>query len=627
MSVTYCRLKGMMRRIVTAAAAICVVAGSAVAQKHYVYFPSARIDDGRFLSMAGTGLNTLNEDIVLKIASRGTSSSIEVGVFDGNTGGQWDMGTVQMVYALYADPNGNGTGTELIAQWSGADMPDNDWFSATVQNVAAARGGNGDYFYKFVVHNPSPEVANTWSNFKLRVDGTLVTMIDRPFAYTAPLNSLVDAKIIYPSYPSLSSTTYDGSWSFFLNLKLPKTSLTIWDGDMDYGSYDCAYNDDDDLDTPNDAKPSWVIATEAKTEGTATSSLPCKDAAGTATGGTTTANPADDAQNIAVRRSPNVTYEVITPNGTSFANTNPSGNMEWEQFTISTAPFDRATMDHHADNLPAGVYQVKISGVDMANLNAWRFPLEALGVDSTGAPVLPIVADFNDGAVAGTIYYESTGNNVQDAGEPGIPSITVSLAADYNADGVADATFSTETDNNGTYAFNALKGGTYTVAVDLGTLSDDCAAVCDADGTATPSTVTCSLTLAARTQTKCFGYKRINSAGTRTRGYWVNHPENWPVTSLRLGDVYYSKNEAIGILQRPTRGDRTYALAAQLIATKLNLADGCDASCIATEVAAADEWLTTYRLGSNVKNNATCDALQKKLDDYNNGRLCVGHVN
>jgi hypothetical protein len=528
---------------------------------------------------------------------------------------------------LYADPNGDGTGTQLVGQWAGGDMPDNAWFSATVQNVAAARGGNGDYFYKLVVHNPEPQVSGTWSNLKVRVDGTLVTMIDKPFAYTAPINSYADALTIFPSYPTLTPTTYDGTWSFFLNNKLPKTSLTIWDGDMDYGSYDCSVNDDDDPDTPNDVLPSWVVGSETVAEGVATSTLPCMNASGEATGGYTTANPADDALNIAVRRSPSVTYEVITPDNTHYANTNPSGNKEWERFTLSTAPFDRSAMDYHADSLPAGVYQVKITGVDMSNLNAWRFPLEALGVDSTGAPVAPIVPDLSDGAISGTIYYESTGNTVQDPGEPGIPAVSVDLAADYNADGVADATYTTTTDVNGVYSFSSLKGGAYTVAVDLGTLSEDVASVTDPDGTATPSTATCTLTLASRTQVETFGYKRVNSTGTRTRGYWVNHPDNWPVTTLRLGSTYYSKAEAIGILQRPARGDMTYALAAQLIATKLNLLDGCDGSCIAATVASSDDWLAQYPIGSNVKNNSTGNSLQKSLDDYNNGRLCEGHMN
>src|SRR5690606_1003620 len=92
----------------------------ALSQSQSVYFPSASPTAGRRRSLAGSGLNTLGEDIVLKLAARSTSNSIEVGIFDGETGGQWDQGTVQMQFSRYADPAGNGTGTTLMAQWSGS---------------------------------------------------------------------------------------------------------------------------------------------------------------------------------------------------------------------------------------------------------------------------------------------------------------------------------------------------------------------------------------------------------------------------------------------------------------------------------------------------------------------------
>jgi hypothetical protein len=605
---------------------------NAVAQEatRYVYFPSPRVDDGRFLSMAGSNLNTLGEDIVLKLAIPSNVATIEIGIFDGETGGRWDMGTLPMTYSLYADPNGDGAGTVKLKEWSGSQMPDNAWFSDVLPNSSAARGPHDNYFYKLVIHNPDISVANVWSNFKIRTSGTVVALLDRPFAYTAPLNSLSDAQTIYPNYPTLTNTTYDGSWSFYLYLKSPATSLTVWDGDMDYGSYDCSVGDNDDPDTPNGLLPEWAPGTMAVLEGLAGGGINCVDANGTVTSGKTTSNPADDARNVAVRRSPNVTYEVVTPDGRVYVNDNPSGNLEWESFRLSVDPFDRNAMDHHVETLPAGVYEVRIKGVDMSNLNAWRFPLDALGVDTTGEAVLPILPDLTDGSVAGSIYYESSGNVTQDAGEPGIPTVTVQLAADYNGDNAIDERLATETDTDGHYNFGSLKAGKYTVSVDLGTLSDDVTPMTDPDGVATPSSATCSLSVGQKTMVQVFGYKRVSSTGTRTRGYWVNHPENWPVTMIRLGDVYYSQEEALGILKRPTKGDVTYSMAAQLIATKLNLADGCDGSCIINYVADADEWISAHPLGSKPKGTVwTVDGnpVHNKLDDYNNGRLCEGHMN
>lgn len=117
------------------------------------------------------------------------------------------------------------------------------------------------------------------------------------------------------------------------------------------------------------------------------------------------------------------------------------------------------------------------------------------------------------------------------------------------------------------------------------------------------------------------------AAGAGTPGYWKNHPEAWPVDSLVLGGVTYTKDAAIAILSTPKSRDMTYALASQLIATKLNLLIGTDPSCITDTVAAADAWLATYPIGSGVP--ASSDAwrvgepLKTTLDDYNNGLLCA----
>ena len=75
--------------------------------------------------------------------------------------------------------------------------------------------------------------------------------------------------------------------------------------------------------------------------------------------------------------------------------------------------------------------------------------------------------------------------------------------------------------------------------------------------------------------------------------------------------------------------DVTYSMAAQLIATKLNLAAGNNASCIQMTVIKADAWLVQYPLGSKPGNLAWIvgDPIHKTLDDYNNGRMCAQHIN
>jgi hypothetical protein len=113
----------------------------------------------------------------------------------------------------------------------------------------------------------------------------------------------------------------------------------------------------------------------------------------------------------------------------------------------------------------------------------------------------------------------------------------------------------------------------------------------------------------------------------RSKGYWKNHPDQWPVDLIEIGEVNYTKEEAINILQEANAKDATRMLAAQLIAAKLNrLSDTCSSCCCAESVDAdkviedTDEFLTEYPLGSDPQEENRQKALQLKdlLDAYNN---------
>jgi hypothetical protein len=43
----------------------------------------------------------------------------------------------------------------------------------------------------------------------------------------------------------------------------------VYDGDMDYGSFDCSLNDTDDPNTPNEAHFPWVVPGSDVLEGVA----------------------------------------------------------------------------------------------------------------------------------------------------------------------------------------------------------------------------------------------------------------------------------------------------------------------------------------------------------------------
>ena len=94
-----------------------------------------------------------------------------------------------------------------------------------------------------------------------------------------------------------------------------------------------------------------------------------------------------------------------------------------------------------------------------------------------------------------------------------------------------------------------------------------------------------------------------------------------------MGDVTYTKLQALNILKTPPQGDATYILAHQLIAAKLNIFNSADDSAVADTIIAADTWLVENPLGTDPSNPARLVgiALADILDDYNNGVIGPGH--
>lgn len=99
--------------------------------------------------------------------------------------------------------------------------------------------------------------------------------------------------------------------------------------------------------------------------------------------------------------------------------------------------------------------------------------------------------------------------------------------------------------------------------------------------------------------------------------------------SITLGSVTYTRAQAIAVIKQPTKGDQTYSLAQQLIAAKLNVANGSNSSCISATIADADSFLTAHLVGSGVSGDSAAwtvgEPLKSRLDDYNNGKLCAPH--
>jgi hypothetical protein len=114
----------------------------------------------------------------------------------------------------------------------------------------------------------------------------------------------------------------------------------------------------------------------------------------------------------------------------------------------------------------------------------------------------------------------------------------------------------------------------------------------------------------------------------RSMGYWKNHPEAWAVEEIEVGNVTYSKREAIRILGGANSKDATRMLFAQLIAAKLNRMCGTYSVFryerkevnVDTVIVNANIFFGRYPLGMNPRGNARQEALSLKnlLDAYNN---------
>ena len=68
-------------------------------------------------------------------------------------------------------------------------------------------------------------------------------------------------------------------------------------------------------------------------------------------------------------------------------------------------------------------------------------------------------------AIGDTIYFDADNSGTETPGDAGIPGVTITLTGDVNNDGIEDL-LTTVTDENGTYLFENIPDGDYTIAVD-----------------------------------------------------------------------------------------------------------------------------------------------------------------
>ena len=124
---------------------------------------------------------------------------------------------------------------------------------------------------------------------------------------------------------------------------------------------------------------------------------------------------------------------------------------------------------------------------------------------------------------------------------------------------------------------------------------------------------------------------------TKTQGFWKTHgptpkgnnKNEWNVTQLTLGTRTYSAAKLLEILNTPPKkGNGLVSLAHQLIAAKLNIANGADPSAIASTIAAADKLIGSLKIpptGNDFLSSSVTSKLNDMLTRYNEGLIGPGH--
>ncbi len=235
------------------------------------------------------------------------------------------------------------------------------------------------------------------------------------------------------------------------------------------------------------------------------------------------------------------------------------------------------------------------------------------------------------GGVCGIVFNDANDNGIQDAGEVGIEGVKIDVC--QLCDG--SDTIETETGPGGFYLLD-VPGGTYTISALIPTgmqasppnVGSDSF---DSDGVPNGGGFSVATNVFANGFATDFGFFTVpvQQPGTGTPGYWKNHPSAWPVSTITVGGVTYTRDQAIAWLGKVGK-DKTTTMFASLVAAILSVDEGNDGSCVAGTITAANAWMATYGpVGSNVAGGSAAWAagqpLQSTLDAYDNGLLCAPH--
>jgi hypothetical protein len=241
--------------------------------------------------------------------------------------------------------------------------------------------------------------------------------------------------------------------------------------------------------------------------------------------------------------------------------------------------------------------------------------------------------------ICGVVYYDENNNGIQDPTESGEPNVVVTISGATIPEGPCDEMGTcTSTNSEGVYYFS-VPPGDYKIEVQIpnemqsspsNTGSDD-----NVDSDGVPDGLGNSSTNTTLTggydSSNDFGFWKppVSQPGTGTPGYWKNHPEAWPVETILVGGVSYTKDQAIERLESVGK-DRRLTMFSSLVPAMLNVMIGNGASCIASTIAAADAWMSEHIADPEIVRASSLawkigEPMHRQLDNYNNGMLCAPH--
>jgi hypothetical protein len=265
--------------------------------------------------------------------------------------------------------------------------------------------------------------------------------------------------------------------------------------------------------------------------------------------------------------------------------------------------------------------------------------LAAALVPLVSVAVTPALAQTST-CITGFVWFDANDNGIQDPGEGGIEGAVVTITTGEGVD------MTMETGPTGEFVFCGLiDNSDYPITVivppgftpspaNQGTSEAlDSDGICCISTEGQPDQVSTTAVVIGPHSTTDFGFWKESEEepppGTGTPGYWKNHPEAWPVTSITIGVTTYTVSQAIALLSEGG-SDKSITMFSSLLSAMLNVFVGNESSCVDGTIAAANAWMAAYGpAGSGVKASGAAwkvgEPLHRTMDNYNNGMLCAPH--